>query len=89
MAQPAAPVAIAIGINWCANKEPTPVEMPEPVVVMATMVEVPKPMVTMVEVTKSMVTMVEVTKSMMAMVAPSNRTDRVGRGFAEVGLNGR
>jgi ribosomal protein L13E len=79
MAQPAAPVAIAIGINWCANKEPTPVEMPEPVVVMATMVEVPKPMVTMVEVTKSM----------MAMVAPSNRTDRVGRGFAEVGLNGR
>jgi hypothetical protein len=41
------------------------------------------------EVPKPVVAMVEVPKPMVAMVTPSNRTDRVGRGFAEVGLNGR
>jgi hypothetical protein len=70
MAQPAAPVAIAIGINRCTNEEPTPVEVPKPMMVMVATMEVPKPVV-------------------VAMVTPANRTDQVGRGFAEVGLNGR
>jgi hypothetical protein len=40
VAQPAAAVAIAVGIDWRADEEPTPVEVTKPVVV-----EVTKPVV--------------------------------------------
>jgi hypothetical protein len=76
MTKPAAPVAIIVGINRYANEEPTPVEVTKAVMA--------------VGVTKAVMA-VEVTEAVMAMVAmaPSNRTDQVGRAFAEVGLNGR
>ena len=57
MAQPAAAVAITVGIDRRTDNESTPVEVTKPV--------------------------------MVVMVAPSNGAGEVGRGFAEVGLDGR
>jgi hypothetical protein len=68
MAQPAAAVAIAVGIDGGADEEATPVEVTKPAVV---------------EMTKAPV-MVPT-----ANVTPANGTDEVGRGLAEVGLDGR